>query len=250
MFDKIIIIVASVVISSALTAEEGQMPEMTESPPQMEAPPPPPPPQAVETPQPQAERPAKEERPEPSKPPKDSPPPKAEDKKHEHKDRNHKKKNGYKHDRRSQFEFGLIFGLTEAHYYLPPVQRIEVIEKTVEVAPTISIFVGTAGEVETECLFPSDGFYTLLIPVDEAFESITKKAKEEQNLCETLQNYIVPEIVILSEIDDSESFTTLSGNTVEIKNKEGLFFVNGVEILQPYALKDKGVIIHILEADL
>ncbi|MEX1012124.1 MAG: fasciclin domain-containing protein [Waddliaceae bacterium] len=166
-------------------------------------------------------------------------------------------KSGRDRDRRGRFDrkrsdrFFIDFGLgfNERDYYLPPRERVIVLYPIVERIPEVSVFVENVRIVEPSCIFPRDGFYTLLIPEDRYFRRIIARAGKGE-VCEVLKHYIVPEPIIFDEITGEETFTTLAGDEIVIRREGRDYYIGDVRISKPAAYQEKGLVIHVIDGDI
>ena len=145
------------------------------------------------------------------------------------------------------FEFG--FGFTDRYYYLPPRERIVFIYPVLERVPEIAIFVDSIRVVEPSCIFPKDGFYTLLIPKDRYFREVIARA-DDDHVCEILKHYIVAEPIIFDKIRDEQTFTTLAGDKIVITKDGPNYYVGDVRISKPSVYQEKGLVIHVIDGDI
>lgn len=153
---------------------------------------------------------------------------------------------GKDHSKNLQLELGIGIGFTEEDYYLPPPQRVQVIAGIVKDVPTATFFVEEMETLDADCLFPEDGYYTVLIPHNDKFQNLIIDIESEEEKCEIFKRFIVPEIILLDEIEEEETFTTLAGEEIVVSKRNDKFFVNDIEIVRPSIQTQNGILINMI----
>ncbi len=176
---------------------------------------------------------------------------------HKKTDASAKEKSSFDRDRKdgrdrnkNDFDFGLKIGFTENDFYLPAQERITILYPAVETVPEARIFVEKLRIVDPACIFPEDGFYTFLIPIDSVFGKAVIGVDDKEKLCDLMLHYIVAEPIVFDELEDRAEFTTLAGDTIIITKEGTDFLIDNVKIVKPQAFKERGVIIHVIEGEL
>ena len=115
---------------------------------------------------------------------------------------------------------------------------------------TLVAAVGAAGLVE---VLQSDGPFTVFAPTDEAFAALPEgtvetllKPENKDKLVAILTYHVVPGRVMASDVVKLDSATTVEGQSLRIKVKDGMVWVDNAMVVKADVKTSNGVI-HVID---
>jgi uncharacterized surface protein with fasciclin (FAS1) repeats len=88
---------------------------------------------------------------------------------------------------------------------------------------------------------------TIFVPSSEAIATANTSSSTPSQIRNFIYSYIVPDFLgYLPQLTDGRNLTTLANTTIKIAIRDHVYFVNGVEILDPDLITDNGVM-HLID---